>query len=151
MFIVTLLAGLILATTSGLVRLGASDQGTQPTNQTARRAYDLLAEGFGPGFNGPIPIVVDVNSDKQAPQKIYDGVQGLPGRRVGPQAAVQQGEDRRDRLRHAEARRPRTKRPTSSSTASGTRSCPRPPTGGDALAYVSGLTAAFKDIADRIL
>ena len=70
---------MILATTSGLVRLGASDQGTQPTNQTARRAYDLLAEGFGPGFNGPIPIVVDVNSDKQAPQKIYDGVQGLKG------------------------------------------------------------------------
>ena len=28
-----------------------------------RRAYDLLAEGFGPGFNGPIPIVVDVNGD----------------------------------------------------------------------------------------
>src|SRR5262245_26632923 len=56
-FVVLLVAGLILAGTSALVRLGASDQGTQPKNQTARRAYDLLAEGFGPGFNGPIPIV----------------------------------------------------------------------------------------------
>ena len=68
-----------LACTSALVRLGASDQGTQPKEQTARRAYDLLAEGFGPGFNGPIPIVVDVNGDQQAAEKIHDRVQGLPG------------------------------------------------------------------------
>ena len=67
-FTVVLLAGLVVAATSALVRLGASDQGTQPTEQTARRAYDLLAEGFGAGFNGPIPIVVDVNGDPQAPQ-----------------------------------------------------------------------------------
>ena len=73
-FIVLVLAGLVLASSSALVRLGASDQGTQPTAQTARRAYDLLAEGFGPGFNGPIPIVVDVNGDEQAPQRVYDGV-----------------------------------------------------------------------------
>jgi putative drug exporter of the RND superfamily len=46
-----------LASTSLLVRLGAADQGTQPTEQTARRAYDLLAEGFGPGFNGPFSVV----------------------------------------------------------------------------------------------
>ena len=78
-FIVVLVAGLALADTSALVRLGASDQGTQPKEQTARRAYDLLAEGFGPGFNGPIPIVVDVNGDEQAPQRIYEGVQGLEG------------------------------------------------------------------------
>ena len=70
---------LALAATSALVRLGAADQGTQPTAQTSRRAYDLLAEGFGPGFNGPIPIVVDVNGDPQAPQKIHDGVsRGCP-------------------------------------------------------------------------
>ena len=42
---------LALAATSVFVRLGAADQGTQPTGQTSRRAYDLLAEGFGPGFN----------------------------------------------------------------------------------------------------
>ena len=68
-----------LAATSGLVRLGVGDQGTQPTEQTAAEAYDLLAEGFGPGFNGPIPIVVDVNGDDQAPQRIFDDVQDLPG------------------------------------------------------------------------
>src|SRR5574337_654583 len=72
-----LAVGLVRAAGSALVRLGASDQGTQPTNQTARRAYDLLAEGFGPGFNEPIPMVVAVNGDKGAPQRLYDAVRGL--------------------------------------------------------------------------
>ena len=76
-FPVVLVLILALASTSALVRLGAADQGTQPTEQTSRRAYDLLAEGFGAGFNGPIPIVVDVNGDPQAPQKIYESVQGI--------------------------------------------------------------------------
>src|SRR6187200_2273563 len=78
-FPVVLLASLALAATAGLVRLGVGDQGTQPKEQTARRAYDLLAEGFGKGFNGPIPIVVDVNGDEQAPQRIYQGVRNLNG------------------------------------------------------------------------
>src|SRR6476659_9629452 len=149
-FWILLAIGLLLAGSSALVRLGASDQGTQPTNQTARRAYDLLAEGFGPGFNGPIPIVVDVNSDKQAPQKIYDNVRALPGvasvRKpqfnkektvaivfVTPSSAPQDTATDKlvDRIRHEVV--------------------PKATNGGDALAYVSGLTAAFKDIADRIL
>src|SRR4029453_7478926 len=86
-FVILLVVGLGLAATSALVRLGASDQGTQPTNQTARRAYDLLAEGFGPGFNGPIPIVVDVNGDTQAPQRVYDGVKALGTEGEIPSAA----------------------------------------------------------------
>ena len=68
-----------LASTSLLVRLGAADQGTQPDAQTSRRAYDLLAQGFGPGFNGPIPIVVDLNDDADAADRIFQGVQGLEG------------------------------------------------------------------------
>ena len=38
------------------IRLGASDAGNSPESFTSRRAYDLLSEGFGPGFNGPILI-----------------------------------------------------------------------------------------------
>ena len=119
-FPVALLVVLIPAGTSALVRLGAADQGTQPVEQTSRRAYDLLAEGFGAGFNGPIPIVVDVNGDAKAPQRIYDDVQGLEGRGCGRPAAVQRREDRRDRVRHPRlgsagrghrrARRPAAKR-----------------------------------------
>src|SRR4029079_375047 len=79
LFPVLLVAGILLAGTSALVRLGAADQGTQPKEQTSRRAYDLLAEGFGPGFNGPLPLVVDVHRDQQAAQRIHDRVEGLKG------------------------------------------------------------------------
>jgi RND superfamily putative drug exporter len=148
-FPVVLLVIVGLASTSSLVRLGAADQGTQPVEQTSRRAYDLLAEGFGPGFNGPIPIVVDVNGDPQAPQRIYNGVQGsedvasvakpqLNDEKtvaivfVTPRSAPQdEATDRLvDRLRNDVV-------PTATA-------------GGDAVAYVSGQTAAFKDIADQI-
>ncbi|ANS67454.1 integral membrane export protein [Streptomyces lincolnensis] len=40
------------------IRLGATDQGNHQESQTTRQAYDLLAEGFGPGFNGPLQVVV---------------------------------------------------------------------------------------------
>ncbi|HZK15253.1 MAG TPA: MMPL family transporter, partial [Solirubrobacterales bacterium] len=39
------------------LRLGSSDAGSDPAGTTTRRAYDLLAEGFGAGFNGPFQIV----------------------------------------------------------------------------------------------
>jgi putative drug exporter of the RND superfamily len=149
-FVVVLLVLLALAATSLLVRLGASDQGTQPEGQTARRAYDLLAEGFGPGFNGPIPIVVDVNGDPEAPQRIYDGARGLQDVAsvdepqfndpktvaivfVTPDSAPQdEATDKLvDRLRDDVV--------------------PAATEGGDAVAYVSGLSAAFMDIADRIM
>ncbi len=40
------------------MRLAASDAGNDPRGQTTREAYDLLAEGFGEGFNGPLQVVV---------------------------------------------------------------------------------------------
>jgi RND superfamily putative drug exporter len=39
------------------LRLGSNDAGTDPSGTTTREAYDLLAEGFGAGFNGPFAIV----------------------------------------------------------------------------------------------
>ncbi len=39
--------------------LGASDDGNNPSSRSSRRAYDLLADGFGPGFNGPLLLVVE--------------------------------------------------------------------------------------------
>ncbi|MFD7279014.1 MMPL family transporter [Streptomyces sp. NPDC059862] len=41
------------------LRLGTVDQGNDEASTTTRKAYDLLAEGFGPGFNGPLQVVVD--------------------------------------------------------------------------------------------
>jgi RND superfamily putative drug exporter len=49
---------LLLAVPIASLRLGFGDTGNLQTDQTPRRAYDLLAEGFGPGFNGPIIMTV---------------------------------------------------------------------------------------------
>jgi RND superfamily putative drug exporter len=40
------------------LRLGASDAGNDPAGQTTRKAYDLIAQGFGNGFNGPLQLAV---------------------------------------------------------------------------------------------
>ncbi|MDH6550697.1 MMPL family transporter [Streptomyces sp. SAI-041] len=62
------------------LQLGLPDDGSQSTSTTQRRAYDLLSEGFGPGFNGPLMIVVDAkDSDdpKSAAATVTDGIKGL--------------------------------------------------------------------------
>ena len=41
------------------MRLGFADAGNRVETDTSRQAYDLLSEGFGPGFNGPILVVAD--------------------------------------------------------------------------------------------
>jgi RND superfamily putative drug exporter len=149
-FIVVLLVVLALASTSGLVRLGASDQGTQPKEQTARKAYDLLAEGFGPGFNGPIPIVVDVNGDEQAPQRIYDRLQNFPG--VASVGEPQFNDPKTVAIVFV------TPDSAPQDEATGTLVnrlrddvVPAATQGSSAVVYVSGLTAAFKDIGERIM
>ncbi|MDX2937194.1 MMPL family transporter [Streptomyces ipomoeae] len=50
------------------LRLGSSDAGNHPADTTTRKAYDMLAEGFGPGFNGPLQLVAETPnaSDRQA-------------------------------------------------------------------------------------
>jgi putative drug exporter of the RND superfamily len=145
-----IVAILALASTSLLVRLGAADQGTQPTQQTSRRAYDLLAEGFGPGFNGPIPIVVDVRGDAQAPERVYQDVRGLQG--VASVRKPQFNDEKSVAIVFVT--------PTSAPQDEATDqlvdrlrqdAVPKATAGGDAVAYVSGQTAAFKDIADRIM
>ena len=47
---------LLLAVPFLSLRLGFSDSGNNPTTNTTRRAYDLLSNGFGPGFNGPLVL-----------------------------------------------------------------------------------------------
>jgi RND superfamily putative drug exporter len=149
-FPVVLLVVLGLAATSALVRLGASDQGTQPKEQTARQAYDLLAEGFGPGFNGPIPIVVDVNGDRQAPQKVYDRVQNLPG--VASAAEPQLNEEGTVGIVFVTPEtRPQDEETDQLVDRLRNDVVPAATAGGDSIAYVSGQTAAFKDIADQIM
>jgi RND superfamily putative drug exporter len=49
----------VIALPATELHLGSQDNGTLPTSNTERRAYDDLAKAFGPGFNGPLTIVVD--------------------------------------------------------------------------------------------
>ncbi len=152
-FWILLVAGLVLASGSALVRLGASDQGTQPEEQTARRAYDLLAEGFGPGFNGPIPIVIDTNGDTDAAQRVFDGVQALGD--SGNVASV--GEPQfNDAKSVAIVFVTPGSAPQDEATAKLVDRLrddvvPTATEGSSAAVYVSGLNAAFIDIADQIM
>jgi RND superfamily putative drug exporter len=61
-----LLAGtavlLALAAPALQMETGFPDAGDDSTDTTHRRAYDLLAEGFGPGINGPLLVVADLQS-----------------------------------------------------------------------------------------
>jgi RND superfamily putative drug exporter len=47
------------------MRLGFADASNDPPATTSRQAYDLLADGFGPGFNGPLIVVSDGADDAQ--------------------------------------------------------------------------------------
>jgi putative drug exporter of the RND superfamily len=60
---------------------GFADQGTQPPSNIIRKAYDLLAEGFGPGFNGPLLLVgqLDSATNRAAFQRLGTQVAGVPG------------------------------------------------------------------------
>ncbi|MFB6837253.1 MMPL family transporter [Streptomyces sp. NPDC056361] len=51
----------VLALPTLSLHLGTSDQGNNPATATTRQAYDLLAEGFGPGVNGPLTLVAGID------------------------------------------------------------------------------------------
>ncbi len=55
-----------LAVPVASMELGLPDEGNQPAHTTQRKAYDMLSEGFGPGFNGPLMIVIDARESDDA-------------------------------------------------------------------------------------
>jgi putative drug exporter of the RND superfamily len=63
------------------LRLGFSDEGNYPEDTTTRQAYDMLAEGFGPGFNGPLSLASEVppGTDPAALQAVTDAIAADPG------------------------------------------------------------------------
>ncbi|MDT0341952.1 MMPL family transporter [Streptomyces litchfieldiae] len=66
--LVAVLALLALSAPALGMRLGFADAGNDPTTSTSRKAYDLLAEGFGLGFNGPLVVVAQ--GDEAAGQAV---------------------------------------------------------------------------------
>ena len=69
---------LLLAVPLFSIRLGFGDAGNAPEDQTVRKAYDMLAEGFGPGSNGPLFVTVqgDTASDPAALGAFVDTLNG---------------------------------------------------------------------------
>lgn len=66
-FLVASVIGLgILAVPALDLELGLPDEGNLNSETTQRQAYDLLADGFGPGFNGPLTVVVDASDAADA-------------------------------------------------------------------------------------
>ena len=63
------------------LRLASSDAGNDPANQTTRQAFDLLAKGFGPGFNGPLQLAVALPQahDTAALTSLSHAVKSTPG------------------------------------------------------------------------
>lgn len=69
-----------IAIPAASLELGLPDDGSQPVSTTQRKAYDLLSDGFGPGFNGPLMIAVDAahsKDPKAALDKISQTITGM--------------------------------------------------------------------------
>ena len=61
------------------LHVGIPDDGTLPQTRTERRAYDLVAEGFGPGINGPLVIAVDISADPTVVRPLREAVEADQG------------------------------------------------------------------------
>lgn len=79
--VLVLLVGVLglgaIAVPAASLEMGLPDDGVKPVSATERRAYDLLSDGFGPGFNGPLLVVVD--GDKATATETVDTIKGLDG------------------------------------------------------------------------
>ncbi|MFG2714042.1 MMPL family transporter [Streptomyces goshikiensis] len=79
--VLVLLTGVIalgaIAIPASKLEMGLPDDGAQPVSTTQRKAYDLLSDGFGPGFNGPLMVVVD--GDQKLADTTVERIKGLDG------------------------------------------------------------------------
>src|SRR3954467_8859989 len=129
------------------LRLGSADAGQDPPSSTTRKAYDLLAKGFGPGFNGTFQIVARTpngKADLPKVQKLADALgstDGLAG--VGPPVPSPNG-----KIALIEARPSTAPQDAATSRLIDRLRTDVVPRAGDGLTvYVGGLTAIFDDFA----
>jgi RND superfamily putative drug exporter len=141
---------LVLAIPVLSLRMAFSDAGNDPTKLTTRQAYDLLARGFGPGFNGPLIVVANIPAGSGAGLAAVDSfdtrLRSVPGvASVAPAVYNRAGNA-------AVIIADPTTSPQSAATASlvrQLRSSVVPPTvaGSGATVLVGGVTAAGIDAA----
>jgi RND superfamily putative drug exporter len=131
------------------MQLGTADSGTDPAHTTTRKAYDLLAEGFGPGFNGPLLVAVDQKDDPGAADRLAAKFRTTPGVATVVDPIANEAGDT------AQIPVYPTTSPQSSETADlvGTFRddvIPAALAGSGANAYVGGTTATNEDVASKI-
>jgi RND superfamily putative drug exporter len=146
----TLILLAVLAAPAIAVRLGLADAGTAPHSSTTRKAYDLLATGFGPGFNGPIPIVIDQTGDPNAATKIDQALQGVAGIAKVDNPVYNKAKDVA-LVNVTSATSPQSNATNDLVSHIKNDIVPKALAGSAAKAYVSGETAAFSEIGDVIL
>jgi len=130
-------------------RLGTADAGTNPQDTTTRKAYDLLVEGFGPGFNGPLLVAVDQETDPHAAEQVATAIGATPGVATVVKPLVNQAGDT------AQVPVVLTTSPQSKETADTLHRLrdeviPGALEGSTAHAYVGGATASYEDMASKI-
>jgi RND superfamily putative drug exporter len=138
---------LALAIPALALRLGSSDAGQDPASSTTRKAYDLLAKGFGPGFNGTFQIVARTpngKADLPKVQKLADELSKTDGlAAVSPPVPSPNG-----RIALIEARPATAPQDAATSRLIDTlRHQVIPRAAGGLPVYVGGITAIFDDFA----
>ena len=75
------------------LRLGFADASNDPASTTSYRAYEMLAAGFGPGFNGPLILVAQSDSaaDRAAFDRLGQALTAVPGVAAVQMEPVQTG------------------------------------------------------------
>jgi RND superfamily putative drug exporter len=145
---------LVLAWPVLSMRLGESDDGNLPTSTTQRQAYDLIAQGFGPGTNGPLLVVVALPSTSDS--DLLTGISAAITKHPDVAAVLppQTSPDTTGQQVAVITVFPKTspESPQTSSLVQELRSDVLPAALGTsgAEAYVGGLTATFIDIGDQI-
>ena len=142
-----LIVMLLLAVPALSLRLGSSDAGQDPASTTTRKAYDLLAKGFGPGFNGTFQIVVKTpngKADLPKVQKLADALGSTEGlAAVSPPISSPNG-----KIALIEARPATAPQDAATSELITTLRDDVVPRASDGMAvYVGGITAIFDDFA----
>ncbi|MEU9675518.1 MMPL family transporter [Streptomyces parvus] len=77
----------VIAVPAASLEMGLPDDGAQPKSTTQRQAYDMLSDGFGPGFNGPLMVVVDTKNSsdgKAAAARVSEEIESIGVVAVAP-------------------------------------------------------------------
>ncbi|WP_053739846.1 MMPL family transporter [Streptomyces sp. NRRL WC-3618] len=142
----------LLALPTLSLHLGTSDQGNNPKATTTRQAYDLLADGFGPGVNGPLTLVTHVGDAEDklvldnlaATLRTTEGVASASPVTYSPSGAT-------GYLTVVPTSSPQSARTSDLVERLRERVLPRAETGTSLDLYVGGVTASYDDFADVIV